>query len=54
MRTLQISELNAVVGGVVAGDDPNGKETMPQRMLGESLAAYNQRVQQYLIQKGYM
>ena len=54
MRTLQNSELTSVVGGVVAGDEPHKPGTMPQRMLGESLADYNLRLQEYLTQKGYM
>lgn len=54
MRTLQNSELTSVVGGVVAGDDPNQRDSMPQRMFGESLADYNLRVQEYLTQKGSM
>lgn len=54
MRTLQNSELSSVVGGVVAGDDPNHRESVPQRMFGESLVDYNLRVQEYFTQKGYM
>ena len=52
MRTLHKSDLNSVVGGVVIGDDPTGKSTKPQRMIGESLEAYNARLLEWYIAHG--
>lgn len=53
MRTLQNLDLNAVVGGVMAGDAPSGKTQQPARRLGESLEDYNKRLLQYWTDIGH-
>lgn len=54
MRKLNNSELQHVVGGVVAGEHTTGKDSRPTRQLGESLEDYNKRLKRYLFDSGMM